>query len=122
MLFSNKHSVGGVLIQARKSILNQIFHIYEQVFEGAHAMTKENNLLGEFLLEFAHVITEPQILVTFDINADGIMVVSAKECNSGAMKGIVIGGNQQHQEMSIVNGFDVEMRAKCALVFGRNLH
>ena len=46
-----------------------------QVFEGERAMTKDNNLLGKFDLSGIPPAPRgvPQIEVTFDINADGIL-------------------------------------------------
>lgn len=50
-----------------------------QVFEGERAMTKDNNILGKFNLEGIPPAPRgvPQIEVTFDIDANGIMNVSA---------------------------------------------
>ena len=50
-----------------------------QVFEGERAMTKDNHPLGKFNLEGIAPARRgvPQIEVTFDLNADGILNVSA---------------------------------------------
>merc|ERR1719213_1091890 len=50
-----------------------------QVFEGERAMTKDNNLLGKFELSGIPPAPRgtPQIEVTFDIDANGILNVSA---------------------------------------------
>jgi heat shock protein 1/8 len=50
-----------------------------QVYEGERTMTKDNNLLGKFDLTGIPPATRgvPQIEVTFDINANGILNVSA---------------------------------------------
>merc|ERR1711881_588182 len=52
-----------------------------QVFEGERAMTKDNNLLGKFELSGIPPAPRgvPQIEVTFDIDANGIMNVSAMD-------------------------------------------
>merc|ERR1712159_845617 len=52
-----------------------------QVFEGERAMTKDNNLLGKFHLDGIPPAPRgvPQIEVTFDIDANGILNVSAAE-------------------------------------------
>merc|ERR1711988_284118 len=50
-----------------------------QVFEGERAMTKDNNLLGKFHLDGIPPAPRgvPQIEVTFDIDANGILNVNA---------------------------------------------
>merc|ERR1712083_478904 len=52
-----------------------------QVFEGERAMTRDNNLLGKFSLDGIPPMPrgQPQIDVTFDIDANGILNVSAVE-------------------------------------------
>ncbi|KAH8096394.1 ATP binding protein [Aureococcus anophagefferens] len=52
-----------------------------QVFEGERSMTKDNNLLGKFNLDGIPPMPrgQPQIEVTFDIDANGILNVSADE-------------------------------------------
>jgi molecular chaperone DnaK (HSP70) len=52
-----------------------------QVFEGERSMTKDNNLLGKFELTNIPPAPRgvPQIEVTFEINTDGIMKVSAAD-------------------------------------------
>jgi L1 cell adhesion molecule like protein len=52
-----------------------------QVFEGERAMTKDNNLLGKFDLSGIPPAPRgiPQIEVTFDIDANGILNVSAED-------------------------------------------
>ena len=56
-----------------------------QVFEGERAMTKDNNLLGKFQLTgiLPSPRGVPQIDVTFDIDANGILNVSAVDKNTG---------------------------------------
>lgn len=63
-----------------------------QVYEGERAMTKDNNLLGNFDLTGIPPAPRgvPQIDVTFDLDANGILNVSAKENSSGKSKNIVI--------------------------------
>ncbi|VVC26131.1 Heat shock protein 70kD, C-terminal domain,Heat shock protein 70kD, peptide-binding domain,Heat shock [Cinara cedri] len=63
-----------------------------QVFEGERAMTKDNNLLGTFDLTGIPPAPRgvPKIDVTFDLDANGILNVSAKENSSGRSKNIVI--------------------------------
>lgn len=63
-----------------------------QVFEGERAMTKDNNLLGTFNLTGIPPAPRgvPKIEVTFDLNADGILNVSAKDSSTGRSEKITI--------------------------------
>ena len=63
-----------------------------QVFEGERAMTKDNNILGKFQLENIPPMPRgvPQIDVTFDIDANGILNVSALEKSTGKEEKIQI--------------------------------
>ncbi|CAH0407918.1 unnamed protein product [Chilo suppressalis] len=63
-----------------------------QVYEGERAMTKDNNLLGRFDLTGIPPAPRgvPKIDVTFDLDANGILNVSAKENSTGREKNIVI--------------------------------
>jgi L1 cell adhesion molecule like protein len=63
-----------------------------QVFEGERAMTKDNNLLGKFHLDGIPPAPRgvPQIEVTFDIDANGILNVSAQDKSTGKQNQITI--------------------------------
>lgn len=63
-----------------------------QVFEGERARTKDNNLMGKFELTGIPPAPRgvPQIEVTFDLDANGIMNVSALEKGTGKTNKIVI--------------------------------
>ncbi|KAL7569400.1 hypothetical protein ACA910_010484 [Epithemia clementina (nom. ined.)] len=63
-----------------------------QVFEGERSMTKDNNLLGKFNLDGIPPMPrgQPQIDVTFDIDANGILNVSAIEKSTGKENKITI--------------------------------
>ncbi|XP_070179604.1 heat shock protein 68-like [Littorina saxatilis] len=63
-----------------------------QVYEGERAMTKDNNLLGRFELTGIPPAPRgvPQIEVTFDIDANGIMKVMAQDKSTGKSNNITI--------------------------------
>lgn len=63
-----------------------------QVFEGERSMTRDNNLLGKFHLDGIPPMPRgvPQIEVTFDIDANGILNVSAVEKSTGKENRITI--------------------------------
>ena len=75
-----------------------------QVFEGERSMTKDNNLLGKFELKGIAPAPRgvPQIEVTFDIDSNGILHVSAQDKATTSMKKITITndkGRLSHEEI-----------------------
>jgi L1 cell adhesion molecule like protein len=63
-----------------------------QVFEGERGMTKDNTLLGKFQLDGIPPMPrgQPQIEITYDMDANGILNVSACEKSTGKMNKITI--------------------------------
>jgi L1 cell adhesion molecule like protein len=63
-----------------------------QVYEGERQMTKDNNLLGKFQLDGIPPAPRgvPQIEVSFDLDANGIMNVSASDKSTGKSNKITI--------------------------------
>ena len=63
-----------------------------QVFEGERALTKDNTILGKFQLDGIPPMPRgmPQIEVVFDLDANGILNVSASEKSSGKSEKITI--------------------------------
>ncbi|KAJ7039203.1 heat shock protein 70 [Mycena alexandri] len=63
-----------------------------QVFEGERPMTKDNNHLGQFELSGIPPASRgiPQIEVTFEVDANGILIVGAADKGSGNSKSITI--------------------------------
>merc|ERR1712032_220447 len=67
-----------------------------QVYEGERPMTKDNHMLGKFDITGIPPAPRgvPQIEVTFEIDANGILVVSAEDKGTGSKEKITITNDQ----------------------------
>jgi molecular chaperone DnaK len=98
------------------------------VFQGERPMAADNKLLGQFNLEGIPPAPRgvPQIEVTFDIDANGIVNVSAKDKGTGKASNVVIksdGGLSDDQIQQMVKEAEANAeadKAKRAAVEARN--
>jgi heat shock protein 5 len=67
-----------------------------QVFEGERPMTKDNHLLGKFDLQNIPPAPRgvPQVEVTFEIDVNGVLRVSAEDKGAGSKESITISNDQ----------------------------
>jgi len=74
-----------------------------KVYQGERGLVRNNKLIGNFQLAGIPPMPKgmPQIAVTFDIDADGIINVSAAEKSSGQAKSITVVANQSLTEKEI---------------------
>merc|ERR1712013_15321 len=78
------------------SAAHQVRVEVESLFEGERPMTKDNHQLGKFDITGIPPAPRgvPQIEVTFEIDANGILVVSAEDKGTGSKEKITITNDQ----------------------------
>ena len=74
-----------------------------KVFQGERQFTRDNKLLGNFMLKGIKAAPAgvPQIEVTFDIDANGIVQVSAKDLGTGKQQQITITSSSNMSDAEI---------------------
>ena len=79
-----------------------------KIVQGERIMTKDNTLIGNFTLAGIPERERgvPQIVVNFDIDANGVLNVSARETSSGASKEITIENRLDVKETSVKEAMD----------------
>jgi L1 cell adhesion molecule like protein len=100
-----------------------------QVFEGERAMTKDNSSLGKFQLDGIPPMPRgvPQVEVSFDVDANGILNVTAAEKSTGKSQKITITNDKGRlskdeieRMVSEAAGFEAADKAHMELVEARN--
>lgn len=100
-----------------------------KVYEGERALTKDNNLLGQFELTGIPPAARgvPQIEVTFALDPDGILAVSAQDKGTGRRESVTISNGDGRLSQDAIarmvaeaEAFADEDRAAAARVEARN--
>ena len=99
------------------------------IFEGERNFTKDNNQLGKFRLEGIPPLPrgQPQIEITYDLDANGILNVSAVEKGSGKVNKITITNDkgrlskdQVEKMVADASTYEAEDKARMEKVEARN--
>ena len=86
-----------------------------KVYEGEGALTRENNLLGQFILSGIRPAEhgKPRIEITFDMDANGIFTVTAADKSTGGDGNIIShsinGGNIRVMQSSITDADEMKL-------------
>jgi L1 cell adhesion molecule like protein len=100
-----------------------------QVFEGERQFTKDCNSLGKFMLEGIPPMArgQPQIEVSFDVDANGILNVSAAEKSTGKSQKITITNDKGRLSKDDIerlveesDRYAAEDKAKADIVIAKN--
>ena len=93
-----------------------------QVFEGERAMTHDNNRLGTFDLYGIPPAPRgvPQIEVTFDLDANGILHVSAEDKSTGKSNRIQIKNEKGRLSQAEIQRMLDEAKVKLRIIFYTN--
>ncbi|KAI9617863.1 hypothetical protein H4Q26_012727 [Puccinia striiformis f. sp. tritici PST-130] len=83
-----------------------------QVYEGERTMTKDNHQLGKFELNGIPPAPKgvPQVEVTFEVDANGIMKVSAADKGSGRVESITITNDKGRLSQDDIDRMKIESR------------
>jgi heat shock 70kDa protein 1/2/6/8 len=89
-----------------------------QVYKGERARTKDNNLLGKFELSGIPPAPRgvPQVEVTFDIDANGILNVSAADKTTGKSSRITITNDKGRLSKVQYTNFFFQLRTRLQLL------
>lgn len=97
-----------------------------QVYEGERARTRDNNLLGKFELSGIPPAPRgvPQINVVFDIDANGILNVSAEDKTTGQKNKITITNDKGRLSKDEIERMvqEVSRASRTPVVLGRWLY
>lgn len=74
------------------------------VYQGERARSKDNNLLGNLLLDGLPPAPNQPVSICFEIDVNGILTVSAEHKNTGKKNEIAIGNNEHSRSKVEIDG------------------